>query len=75
MGKWVAGVFLNFRKAYDTLDHNILYKKLYAYGIRGNIYILNWFKGYLSNREELASINNTYSDKIIFPMRFRKSLY
>ena len=60
-GKCVAGVFLDFRKAYDTVDHSILLKKLYAYGIRGTI--LNWFKSYLSNREQFASINNTYSDK------------
>ena len=59
--KCVAGVFLDFRKAYDTVDHSILFKKLYAYGIRGTI--LNWFKSYLSNREQFASINSTYSDK------------
>ena len=33
---------------------------MYAYGIRGNI--LNWFKIYLTNREQFASINYTYSN-------------
>ena len=61
-GKCVADFFLDFRKAHDTVDHNILFKKMYAYGIRCTI--LNWFKSvYLSNREQFASINNTYSDK------------
>ena len=60
-GKHVAGVFLNFRKAYDTVNHSILLKKMHAYGIRGNI--LDWFKNYLNNREQFTSINNTHSDK------------
>ena len=34
---------------------------MYAYGIRGTI--LNWFKSYLSNREQFSSINNTDSGK------------
>ena len=55
------GVFLDFRKAYDTVNHSILLKKLHAYGIRGNI--LDWFKNYLNNREQFTSINNTHSDK------------
>ena len=55
------GVFLDFRKAYDTVNHSILLKKMHAYGIRGNI--LDWFKKYLNNREQFTSINNTHSDK------------
>ena len=60
-GKYVAGVFLDFRKAYDTVNHTILLKKMHAYGIRGNI--LDWFKSYLNKREQFTSINNTHSDK------------
>ena len=40
--KYMIGVFLEFRKAYDTINHSILLKKLYRYGVRGHI--LNWFK-------------------------------
>ena len=44
------GVFLDVKKTFDTVDHGILFKKLYLYGIRGNIY--NWFESYLTNRSQ-----------------------
>ena len=37
-GKIVGGVFIDFKKAYDTLSHDILLQKLEAYGIKNNIY-------------------------------------
>ena len=47
-GKIVCSIFIDFRNAFDVIPHKILLKKLYAYGIRGEIY--NWFKSYLSDR-------------------------
>ena len=45
----------NIRKAFDTVDHQILVAKLNHYGIRG--VSSHWFKSHLSNRNQYISIN------------------
>ena len=59
-GKIVVGVYLDLKKAFDTVDHQILLNKLYAIGIRGHIH--DWFKSYLSNRTQFVYYNNTTSE-------------
>ena len=46
--KSTLAVYLDLSKAFDTLEHSVLFQKLDRYGIRGNA--LDWFISYLSNR-------------------------
>ncbi len=50
---------LNLKKAFDTVDHAILVKKLQAYGIRGTTG--NWFESYLENRKQFCALNGQKS--------------
>ena len=55
-GEYAIGVFLDFSKAFDTINHEILFMKLHHYGIRG--LSLLWFKSYMSDRLQYVSYDN-----------------
>ena len=53
-------ILIDFRKAFDTVEHSILLNKLNHYGIRGTA--LQWFNSYLTNRYQYVNYNNTTSN-------------
>ena len=59
-GKTTVGVFIDLKKAFDTVDHNILVKKLEHYGIRG--LAKHWVCSYLENRRQCVCINDSNSE-------------
>ena len=59
-GKCAVGIFLDFQKAFDIVDHCILLDKLYFYGIRGQAF--DWFSSYLHNRQQLVNYYGCESD-------------
>ena len=59
-GKMIGVVLVDFKKAFDLVDHQILLNKLEIYGIKDDA--LSWFNTYLTSRKQQVSINNCKSD-------------
>ena len=55
-------VYLDFRKAFDSVPHSKLLSKLRSYGITGTLW--RWFDAYLNNRTQYVRINNTLSHSV-----------
>lgn len=58
-GKYSLGVFIDLSKAFGIINHRTLISKLKHYGIRGTA--LEWFKSYLSNRQQYVIFNDAPS--------------
>ena len=62
-GKFSCGVFVDLKKAFDTVDHGILLKKLAHYGFRG--LINDWFSSYLQERVQVTVVGHRSSNKTL----------
>ena len=57
--KYVGAVLIDLKKAFDTVDHAILLKKLFCYGIRDVSF--DWFESYLGDRKQCSVLGNSKS--------------
>lgn len=64
-GHQIDVIYTDLRKAFDTVNHDILINKLFSIGITGNM--LTWLSSYLRDRTQSIKYRNTYSRKIIVP--------
>ena len=65
-GEGVIGIFLDFSKAFDTVNFDILLDKCRHYGVRG--IPLRWLSNYLKNRFQHVSLSGTCSPKLPISM-------
>jgi len=57
--QYMISLFIDLSRAFDTISHEILFNKLYIYGIRG--LALDWIKNYLQNRKQFVIYKNAKS--------------
>ena len=62
-GNKPAIIFLDIKKAFDTVDHTLLLRKLDHYGIKGTAY--KWFENYLNNRCQSTKLGKRISSVLL----------
>ena len=60
-GKSIDIVYLDFRKAFDSIPHERLLVKMKGYGINGNV--IGWVRSFLADRKQRVRVGNSYSNK------------
>ena len=58
--RYVEIFFLDFLKAFDSVNHQVIEKKLSSCGISGDLFV--WIKNYLSDRQQLTTVNGQSSN-------------
>ena len=62
----VGIVFVDFRKAFDSISHHVLLQKLQGVGVSGDLW--SWIKDYLTNRSQVSIVNSCRSESM--PVKF-----
>ena len=62
-GQYACGIYVDFKKVFDTVNHNILPHKLAHYGVRR--IENNWFKTFLTNRKQHVTVSGQKSDNAL----------
>ena len=62
-GQYACRTYVDFKKAFDTVNHNILLGTLAHYGVRE--IENNWFKTYLTNRKQHVTVSGQKSDNAL----------
>ena len=60
--KYSVGIFIDLKKAFDTIDHDILANKLYLFGVRGITH--KWLLSYLEDRKQFVHFNKYNTDTL-----------
>ena len=60
-GKSIDIVYLDFKKAFDSIPHERLLIKMKGYGITGSV--LHWVRSFLSGRKQRVRVGNSYSSE------------
>ena len=68
LGLLTRAVFIDLRKAFDSVDHEILISKLESYGLKD--IELDWFRNYLTDRKQLVSFGRDISDPCLITSGF-----
>ena len=62
-GKHTGMILIDLQKAFDTLDHDVLLKKMECLGFKKPV--IKWFKFYLSNRKFFVSIEGIFWEECL----------
>lgn len=62
-GEMIGVVFIDFKRAFETINRNTLMDKLLQYGIGGKV--MEWIKSYLTNRKQKTKYQNCTSAEMI----------
>ena len=65
-GSFVGAVFLDLSKAFDTVDHHLLLRKLMNIGLTSST--TQWFRSYLTNRSQITSVGDALSSATKMPV-------